>query len=149
MSDSERQYYELIPPLPDKVSHAAEVLWESKYQPLLVLMLNMHLSRPKHRNAVQHPTPTTDFAKTFVRSFARLAPRGVRVALNIVELGWRKMQDRDGQFEFLFDHGSSDPWEIGNLDWYLDEELQGETGGGKDMLVLSDEELGVDSMDRE
>jgi hypothetical protein len=125
ISDSEHQYYEMILTLPDEVNRAAETLWDSKYQPLLILMLTMHLSRPKHRNAVQHPTPTTDFAKTFVRSFAQLAPRGAEIALRVVELGHKML---DGRSEFLFDHGNSDPWEVGNLDWYLDGELRGEMG---------------------
>ena len=94
----------------------------------------MHLSRPKHRNAVQHPTPPIGFAKTFVRSFAQLAPRGVEIAMHIVELG-HKIQDR--RFEYLFEHElNPDPWEIGNLDWYLDGELQGGLDE-RDLLALS------------
>ena len=138
MSDSERQYYGYIPTLPDEVHRAADALWDSKYQPLLHVMLTMHLSRPKHRNIVQHPTPTIDFAKTFIHSFARLAPRGVEIAMHIVDSGY-KMQD--GRFEFLFDHGNSDSWEMENLDWYLDGEIQGGIGE-RDFLVSCDEEMG-------
>jgi hypothetical protein len=97
MSDSELQYYEYIPTLPDEVNRAAQTLWDSKYQPLLILMLTMHLSRPKHRNAVQHLTPPAGFAKAFIGSFAQLAPRGVEVVMHAI-----KMQDR--RFEFLVDH---------------------------------------------
>jgi hypothetical protein len=138
MSDSELQYYEYIPTLTEEVNRAAQTLWDSKYQPLLVLMLTMHLSRPKYRNAVQHPTPPAGFAKAFVGSFARLAPRGVEVAMQVVDLGYKMM---DGRFEFLFDHGRSDPWERGNLDWYLDAALRGGIGEEEE-LVLDDEDVG-------
>jgi len=142
ISDSQRQYYELIPTLSEDVNHAAEMLWTSKYQPLLILMLTMHLSRPKHRNVVQHPTPPASFAKAFVHSSAQLAQRGIEIATHIIDSG-NKIQDR--RFEFLFDHGDMDPWEIGNLDRYLDGVLQCGIDGG-DLLFLSDDEEGGEDM---
>jgi hypothetical protein len=140
ISNSERQYYQLIPTLPDNVDHAAETLWNSKYRPLLILMLTMHLSRPKHRNSIQHPTPPISFAKAFVRSSTQLSRRGVEIATHVIQSG-HKMQD--GRFEFLFEHESLDPWERGNLDRYLDGELEGGLGERSLLAVHEDGRVGV------
>ena len=104
-----------------------------------MLMLIMHLSRPKHRNAVQHPTPPASFAKAFVHSSAQLAQRGVEIATHIIESG-HKIEDR--RFEFLFDHGDIDPWEIGNLDRYLDGVLQSGIDDEELLFLSGDEEGG-------
>jgi hypothetical protein len=49
---------------------------------------------------------------------------------------------QDGQCEFLFEHESSDPWERGNLDRYLDEELEGGLGERDLLATPQDEEVG-------
>jgi hypothetical protein len=75
-----------------------------------------------------------------VRSSTQLSRRGVEIATHVIQSG-HKMQD--GRFEFLFEHESLDPWERGNLDRYLDGELEGGLGERSLLAVHEDGRVGV------
>ena len=97
LSESEiTEYLQVSPCLPLRMNEALEQLWESSLRDNIELMLVCFFSRPKGRNCIQHPTPTADFAQSYLTSYSNLTEVQKSRANNIIENG----KNSDGMFYF-------------------------------------------------
>jgi hypothetical protein len=103
---TEREKADLLsrPELPLGISQAAEALWNSEYQSLIDLMLVFFHVRPKARNSIQHPRPSTAFVHSYVDSKYVLAPEHDVLLRSIIDEGQRH---EGGEWVPLFDHNTT------------------------------------------
>jgi hypothetical protein len=106
----------LEPPIETGIS----VLWESRYQPLLDMMLVFHLQRDDKRNAFQHPAPTRQFAMEYIKTLKGLSSDDLVAAVLLIKLS-SSYQDGIPSPLFKLDHseGSNDMDDM-ELDLYTE-----------------------------
>jgi hypothetical protein len=131
--------------VPYNVNDAAHRIWDSELQPFIKLMVDFYLSRPSERNTVQHPSPTTSFAETYIRSLPHLSSQAIKVILHVIQAG---MKGSGANVEPLFSH--EEEVEVGNLDSLLDIESDSGLANEQMFVVMNyneeagDMDMGVD-----
>jgi hypothetical protein len=88
--------------LPNKINDAAQALWESKYYPIIFLMLGYYHMRPKGQNDVQHPTPSATFAHSIMQDYQSTEEEKSLVGA-IINTGTRR-NSPGGPLVYLFEH---------------------------------------------
>lgn len=94
--------YTTMPPLPTHVETAILALWESRWRPLLDLMLIFHIGRDETRNLIQHPPPTRQFAMAYIKTFGGLSDKDRAAASLLICLS---NSEKDGISRPTFDLG--------------------------------------------
>jgi hypothetical protein len=119
LSDLEVEQYHSVTLLVE-YDHAVTALWDAgHYNPLLLLMLRLFLSRPEERNNCQHPPPTSDFARSFLKKSLLLAKQDLSATSLIIDSGTLKEKD---ELKFFFRH--EDGREVVDQNKKLDQALR-------------------------
>ena len=100
-SEEDISNYQSRGPLTPEINDAAEVLWYSSHQDIIHLMLICYHKRPRTRNNMQHPVPSTAFALSFLDSDLGLSEAQKLSARSIINCG------KKGDGALLFDHNTS------------------------------------------
>ena len=92
--------------LDPEVDTATEFIWET-YQSSIEIMLLIYHMRPKDRNRIPHPLPSTTSAYEFMNSNPNITEADKEIVRFVIEYGTRLRST--GEEEFLFNHNTPTP----------------------------------------
>lgn len=143
LTDLELDKYRGMSELPREIDNAITVLWASKCQPLLDLLLHLHLSHHEDRNTIQHPAPPPEFAKMFVGTL-NLPPEYRHAVSLMIQSGTKKQKNNKPQFLFNYPDRNVEDHEDESLDMELKALVEEILGGRDSKGSRKDSDVGED-----
>ena len=104
LRDREWDFYLSRKPLIQKVHEAAKTIWDSDHQSAIEAMLLIYHMRPKERNSIQCPVPSTASAHEFVNSNPTITEEQKTTMKFVIDNGTK--WESSGEVVFLFSHNT-------------------------------------------
>ena len=104
LSEEEQADYLSRKPLIRKVHKAAESIWDSDHRSTIEVMLLIYHMRPKERNSIQRPVPSTVSAHEFVNSNPTITEEQKTTMKFVIDNGTK--WESSGEEVFLFSHNT-------------------------------------------